>query len=293
MKQKNIDFNVYTDQIHNKYVWCDGKNLNRVLLNIISNAFKFTPAGGTIKVSLWEVGAGEHGYGSYEMRIQDSGIGMSKEFAERMFNAFERERTSTVSGIEGTGLGLAITKSIVDLMGGTIDVLTAPGNGTEMIIRLKLQLAEEKDMQKSQGALEANDEAAIDYTTKRLLLVEDNFINMEIAKEILLQIGFQVETAENGKMAVDMIENAEAGYYDLVLMDIQMPVMDGYEATRIIRNKVKGGSEIPIIALSANAFEQDKMNSIKAGMNAHVSKPVNADVLCEVIKTHLVPIRFD
>ena len=146
MKQKEMDFQVHTSQVKNRYVWCDKKNLNRVLLNVISNAYKFTPKGGAISASLWETGTGENGYGSYEMRVQDSGIGMSKEFAEKMFNAFERERTSTDSGIEGTGLGLSITKQIVDLMGGTIEVMTAPGNGTEMIIRLKLKLAEEKDI---------------------------------------------------------------------------------------------------------------------------------------------------
>ena len=146
MKQKEMDFQVHTSQVKNRYVWCDKKNLNRVLLNVISNAYKFTPKGGAISASLWETGTGQNGYGSYEMRVQDSGIGMSKEFAEKMFNAFERERTSTDSGIEGTGLGLSITKQIVDLMGGTIEVMTAPGNGTEMIIRLKLKLAEEKDI---------------------------------------------------------------------------------------------------------------------------------------------------
>ena len=138
MKQKNMDFSVHTGQVQHRYVWCDRKNLNRVLLNVLSNAYKFTPEGGTITASLWEVGSGEHGYGSYEMRVQDNGIGMSKVFADRMFDAFERERTSTVSGIEGTGLGMSITKRIVDLMGGTIEVMTAPGSGTEIIIRLKL-----------------------------------------------------------------------------------------------------------------------------------------------------------
>ena len=284
MKEKNIDFQVYTDQVRNRYVWCDRKNLNRVLLNILSNAYKFTPAGGNIKVSLCEVGTGEGRYGSYEMRVQDSGIGMSKEFAEKMFHAFERERTSTVSGIEGTGLGLAITKSIVDLMGGTIEVLTAPGSGTEMIIRLKLQLAEEKDVQKPRKETEIPAVTEIDYSQKRVLLVEDNMINMEIAKEILKQKGFMLETAENGQIALDMVRDAEPGYYDLVLMDIQMPVMDGYEATKAIRqleDPVK--ASVPIVAMTANAFREDEEAAMAAGMQAHIAKPIDLKVMMDTL----------
>ncbi|MBQ9157375.1 MAG: amino acid permease [Eubacterium sp.] len=284
MKQKKIDFHVYTGQVKNRYVWCDKKNLNRVLLNILSNAYKFTPEEGNVKASLWEVASTEEGYASYEMRIQDSGIGMSREFAEKMFHAFERERTSTVSGIEGTGLGLAITKSIVDLMGGTIEVLTAPGSGTEMIIRLKLRLAEEKDVKKA-DVPDRPVEQTIDFTQKRLLLVEDNFINMEIAKEILTQKGFLLETAENGQIALDMVREARAGYYDLVLMDIQMPVMDGYEATRAIRalsDTAKAG--IPIIAMTANAFKEDEEAAAQAGMQGHIAKPINIETMMGTIK---------
>ena len=294
MKQKNLGFRVHTGQVQHKYVWCDRKNLNRVLLNVLSNAYKFTPEGGTVSASLWESGTSETGYGSYEMRIQDSGIGMSKEFADRMFDAFEREHTSTVSGIEGTGLGMSITKSIVDLMGGTIEVLTAPGAGTEVIIRIKFQLADEKDIHETerQSAAECspaeNEEADIDFSTRRRLLVEDNMINMEIANMILTQAGFMVETAENGKIAVDMVENSEPGYYDLILMDIQMPVMDGYEATRIIRgldNKDLAG--IPIVAMTANAFREDMEASEEAGMQGHVAKPVDVGVLMRTISSLL------
>ena len=150
MKQKKLDFQVHTGQVQNQYVWCDRKNLNRVLLNILSNAYKFTPEGGHITTSLFEAGSGENGYGSYEIRVQYSGIGMSREFADKIFTAFERERTSTVSGVEGTGLGMSITKSIVDMMGGTIEVITSPGSGTTIVIRLKLKIAEEKDVAKDQ-----------------------------------------------------------------------------------------------------------------------------------------------
>ena len=172
--------------MQHRYVWCDRKNLNRVLLNIISNAYKFTPEGGAITASVWEIGGAETGYGSYEIRIQDSGIGMSRDFSEKMFNAFERERTSTDSRVEGTGLGLAITKSIVDLMGGTIEVITSPGSGTEMIIRLKFQLANREDMEKEQATpAPAQKKPALDFSSIRLLLVEDNDINREIACMIL------------------------------------------------------------------------------------------------------------
>ncbi len=290
MKQKKMDFQVHTTQVQNQYVWCDRKNLNRVLLNVLSNAYKFTPEGGTVTASLMETGGAEYGYSSYEIRVQDTGIGMSKEFAERMFNAFERERTSTVSGVEGTGLGLSITKSIVDLMGGTIDVLTAPGSGTQIVIRLKLKLADEKDIdadERKAAEQQTNEGAAepkIDFSKKRLLLVEDNQINMEIADMILSQAGFMVETAENGQIAVDKVSASAQGYYDAILMDIQMPVMDGYEATRAIRafsDPLLDG--IPIIAMTANAFKEDVQATLDAGMQAHIAKPIDVGILMKTL----------
>ena len=289
MKQRNLNFQVYTDQVQNRYVWCDKNSLNRVLLNIISNAYKFTPDGGTITVSLLETGSGENGYGSYEIRVQDSGIGMSKEFAEKMFIAFERERTSTVSGMEGTGLGMSITKGIVDLMGGVIDVLTAPGSGTTIVIRIKFKIAEKTDIH---GLEEEPDEAAaadMDFTGKRLLLVEDNAINMEIAGMILSQAGFTVETAENGKIALDMVASSQPGYYDAILMDIQMPVMDGYEATRAIRaldDPALAG--IPIMAMTANAFKEDELAAEQAGMQGHIAKPIDIQKTMETIRSVLL-----
>ena len=290
MKEKDIEFNVHTSQIEDRYVWCDRKNLNRVLLNLLSNAFKFTPEGGSVTASIWESGKSDNGYGTYEIRVQDTGIGMSREFAERMFNAFERERTSTVSGIEGTGLGLSITKSIVDLMGGTIEVMTAPGSGTEIVIRLKFKLAEEKDVPEAERMHEdpaggnTEDAPEIDFSTKRLLLVEDNQINMEIANMILSQAGFMVETAVNGKIAVDMVTGSEPGYYDAILMDIQMPEMDGYEATRAIRRlEDKKLAGIPILAMTANAFKEDEEAAIEAGMQAHIAKPIDINVMMKTL----------
>ena len=294
MKQKKLDFQVHTGQVQNQYVWCDRKNLNRVLLNILSNAYKFTPEGGHITTSLFEAGSGENGYGSYEIRVQDSGIGMSREFADKIFTAFERERTSTVSGVEGTGLGMSITKSIVDMMGGTIEVITSPGSGTTIVIRLKLKIAEEKDVTKDQQETTDRTEAepadnAIDFTGKRLLLVEDNMINMEIANMILQEAGFTVETAENGKIAVDKVSSSEPGYYDAVLMDIQMPVMDGYEATREIRAlHNKDLANIPILAMTANAFKEDELAALEAGMQAHIAKPVDVEQLMKTLASVLL-----
>ena len=283
MKQKNMDFSVHASQVQDRYVWCDKNSLTRVLLNLVSNAYKFTPAGGSVGVSLLETGTDGNGYGSYEIRVQDTGIGMSREFAERMFNAFERERTSTDSGTEGTGLGLSITKSIVDMMGGTIEVLTAPGSGTQIVLRMKFRLAEEEDVPKADVPDE--EDSAADFTGRRLLLAEDNMINREIAVMLLQQMGFEVETAENGQIALDMVAASEPGYYDAVLMDIQMPVMDGYAAARAIRALEDPElSKIPILAMTANAFQEDVQAAMDAGMQAHIAKPIDIAGLAEALR---------
>ena len=296
MKQKGLEFSVHTSQVKTPFVWCDKKNLNRALFNVLSNAYKFTPEGGSITVSLLETGNAVEGYSSYEMRVQDTGIGMSKEFVEKMFNAFERERTSTDSGMEGTGLGLSITKSIVDLMGGTIEVLTAPGSGTQIIFRLKFRTAEAGDIKETPAAKETpsasgqEEEGPVDFSGRRFLLVEDNEINMEIADMILTQMGFIVEKAENGQIALDKVASSEPGYYDAVLMDIQMPVMDGYTATRAIRSlENRKLAEVPILAMTANAFQEDVQASMDAGMQGHIAKPIDVsnlmDTLSSVLKT--------
>ncbi len=284
MQEKGLDYSVHINQMHDQHAWCDKNNLNRVLLNLIGNSYKFTPAGGTVSVSAWENAAGEDEYGTYEIRVKDSGIGMSKEFVDKMFTAFERERTSTDSGTQGTGLGLAITKGIVDMMGGTIEVLTTPGSGTEIIIRLKLKIAHEDDMEicPSQEKSRADDQR--DFSGKRLLLVEDNAINMEIARMILTQQGFEVEAVENGKEAVDAVLSRDPGYYDAVLMDIQMPIMDGYTATREIRSlKDEKRARIPILAMTANAFKEDETAAKEAGMQAHIAKPIDVNMLMKTL----------
>ncbi|MBR4423802.1 MAG: amino acid permease, partial [Mailhella sp.] len=234
MAQKGLDFSVHDPQVQNRCVWCDKKNLDRVLLNLLSNALKFTPPGGSVSLTLSETGREENGYGSYELSVLDTGIGMSRQFVDKMFTAFERERSSTDSGVQGTGLGLAITKRLTDLMGGTIDVLTSPGSGTQIIMRFKFRLATPEEVQGNREATSPDAEED-GLAGRRLLLVEDNAINMEIAADILTRQGFTVETAENGRIALDMVSASQPGWYDAILMDIQMPVMDGYEATRAIR----------------------------------------------------------
>ena len=285
MAEKQINFTVDASQVDDGCVLCDKNRLNRVLLNLLSNAYKFTPEGGRVAVTLRQT-ATEEEYGVYELRVRDSGIGMSKEFAEKVFDAFERERTSTVSGIQGTGLGMAITRSIIDLMGGTINMVTAPGQGTEFIVTLKLALAGEAGGNPDEKREMAEE---LDFSTMHLLLVDDNEINREIATLLLEEAGFTVTAGENGKEAVDLVAASAPGTYDAVLMDVQMPVMGGYEATAAIRALSDPGlANIPIIAMTANAFSEDIQAAKAAGMNAHIAKPVDEakmiQTICEVLR---------
>lgn len=272
MQGKKITFNVDSSGVKDRFAVFDKNRLNRVLLNLLSNAYKFTPECGKISVTLKQIGDSHDESADYELRVKDSGIGMTPEFAAKVFEAFERERTSTVSKIQGTGLGMAITKSIVDLMNGTIKVITAPGEGTEFVVNVNFKLAEEQ-------AEEDNiDNAAqtIDFKGKKLLLVDDIEVNREIAKMLLEAAGFIVDTAGDGSQAVEKIANAKPGDYDAVLMDIQMPIMGGYEATKKIRELENPElANIPIIAMTANAFSEDVKNALEAGMNAHIAKPVD------------------
>ena len=268
LESKKIDFSVSCDVSH-KWVLCDKVMMDRALMNLLCNAGKFTEENGSVSLQIKELSADDK-TGSYEIRVKDTGIGMSREFAERLFVPFERERTSTVSRIQGTGLGLAITKRIVDMMDGSITVETEKGKGTEFIISVRLPLAEpEKEMCSSK-------EDDVSFEGMRALLVEDNMINMEIAQMLLEQSGFLIETAENGQIAVEMTAASEPGYYDVILMDIQMPVMDGYAATQAIRRLPDSRlASIPIIAMTANAFQDDIKKAEETGMNGHIAKPLD------------------
>ena len=404
---KQLELYMDATDVTDEDVYCDKTRLNQILLNLLSNAIKFTPAGGTVSLRVRQLAGKVHGCGQYEFRIKDNGIGMSPEFAQKIFEPFERERTSTVSRIQGTGLGMAITKNIVDMMGGTIEVKTAQGKGSEFIICVPLRTqAEHRPVEKiteleglkalvvdddfntcdsvtkmlvkvgmraewtlsgkeavlrARQSIEMSDvyhayiidwrlpdmngievtrqirslhddtpiiiltaydwsdieveakaagvtafcskpmfmsdlretlmsalgqkltdasqellpEEDADFKDRHILLVEDNELNREIAQEILREYGFRVDTAENGAVAVEKVRTAAPGSYDLVLMDVQMPVMDGYTATRQIRaleNPALAG--IPILAMTANAFDEDRRNAMESGMNGFLSKPI-------------------
>ena len=415
---KQLELYMDTMDVTDEDVCCDKVRLNQVLLNLLSNAIKFTPPGGTVSVRVSQLPNAPEGKGRYELRVKDTGIGMSEEFAARVFNPFERERTSTVSKIQGTGLGMSISKNIIDMMGGTIEVHTEQGKGTEFIIRFELRLhSEHKKFEKikeleglralvvdddfntcdsvtkmllhvgmrsewtmtgkeavlrAKQATEVNDafhayiidwrlpdmngievtrrirslgddtpiiiltaydwtdieaearEAGVtafcskpmfmsdlqdsllsalgrqkaeinrdipsdqtkSFTGKKLLLVEDNELNREIAIEILNEYGFIVDTAENGREALDKVRVSKPGDYALVLMDIQMPVMDGHEATKQIRALDNPElAAVPIVAMTANAFNEDRKAAKACGMNGFISKPINIEEIIQTLKS--------
>lgn len=279
--------------ISNAYVITDKLRLNQVILNIVSNAIKYTDCGGKISVQVEEKPSEKSGYASYEFRIRDNGMGMSKEFAESVFDIFARERSSTISGIQGTGLGMSIAKNIVDMMNGTITVESEPRKGSEFIVQVDFKLLEETSVDSIVRTLDEKEKANSnkkvelinrDYSGKRILLVEDNELNREITTTILEDSGMLIDTAEDGIEAVSIMNQAPENQYDLILMDIQMPRMDGYTATREIRTlKNNKKANIPIVAMTANAFDEDRKKSFEAGMNDHIAKPIDMNVMIEVL----------
>ena len=269
----------------NEGVCCDKLRLNQVLLNLLSNAVKYTPDGGTIAVRVEQLESEDPERGVYEFRVKDNGIGMTPEFAAKVFDAFEREHSSTVSRIQGTGLGMAITKSIVELMGGEIWVNTEKGKGSEFVFRVSLRLQEEQPEQSAESGESAA--PTVSFAGRRLLLVDDIEMNREIAVAVLEMNDFTVEEACDGTEAVEKVTHAEPGYFDAVLMDVQMPTMNGYEATRAIRASGTPNANIPIIAMTANAFEEDKKAALAAGMDGHVAKPIDVEKLMGVLGTIL------
>ena len=282
MKEKGIDFTRYANVEHVNVI-CDETKLREIFLNILSNALKYTPSGGKVSMRLSEMASDKPGYVMYRTEIEDTGIGMSEEFLTQIFEEFTRERSSTESRVNGTGLGMPIVKKLVELMNGTIEVESKIGKGTKFTVTLPHRIAENGDEDYLAEKMCAYDDGH--FRGKRILLAEDNELNAEIAMTILEEAGFEVEHAADGIICVDMLEKAEAGYYDLILMDIQMPNMDGYKATQTIRkfSDVKKAG-IGIVAMTANAFEEDRRNAYKAGMNGHIAKPIKVDMLLSALE---------
>ncbi len=290
---RGLKLTVETEELTHQDVITDKLRLNQMLLNLVSNAIKFTPEGGSIQVAMREKGTHETDRAYYELTVEDNGLGMSKKFLSHVFDTFAREQSATVSGIQGTGLGMAITKNIVDMMGGKIRVESEEGKGSKFTVNLPMKLnkeAEEKENlpQESEDQTAEGKKEIPDYRGKRILLVEDNAINRELATLILEETGMEIDSVEDGDIAVATMHTAPADTYDLILMDIQMPKMDGYTATREIRTfRDNKKANIPIVAMTANAFEEDKQKAYESGMNGHIIKPISLESIASVLDEFL------
>ena len=284
MEQKGLHF-VVENKAGAAYVDGDAMRITQVLSNLLSNAMKFTKPGGTVLFRVCETPGKDAKRLCYRFFVKDTGIGIGREFGQRIFGAFERERTSTVSGVQGTGLGLSISKNLAELMGGSLSYTSEAGKGTEFVFAFEGKIAEKPVCKQPETVMPKEIPSG-----KRLLLAEDNALNREIALNLLVHSGFAVESAENGEIALRMLCEAAPDYYDLILMDIQMPVMDGYEATKRIRAlSDPDRARVPIVAITANAFEEDRKRSMEAGMNGHIAKPIDVAVLLSTIQRLLAP----
>ena len=280
-KKKSLVINYCYDNICHYQVITDELRIEQIIINIVSNAIKYTPPGKTVDLIAEEVPS-PGGKNKYRFIIRDTGIGIKEDYLPHIFESFTREERTTVNRIQGTGLGLAITAKIVEMMGGTISVKSKLGEGSEFTVELEL---EPLDMDSQTNA---DNSESIDLAGHRILLVEDNAINAEIARMILEQYGAEVQQADNGKIGLEALQEKGPGYYDAVLMDIQMPVMNGFEATKAIR--ALGGAyatALPIIAMSANAYDEDVRDCLAAGMNGHIAKPFNPDELMRILRRYI------
>ena len=279
-KQLTVNRNI---NIRHANVYCDALKIREIIMNLLSNAVKYTSEGGKIVLDIDEKPSARDGFMTLQIRVSDNGIGISKEYVPYIFDAFTRERSSSESGIIGTGLGLRIVKSFVDLMNGDISVKSEPGKGTCFTVEISCRKIPEEELQQQMEDQPEN----VSLAGRRLLLAEDNGLNAEIAMTILQDADAEVELAADGKIAVDKLQDVPVGYYDAILMDIQMPNMNGYEATKAIRKLTDERAKIPIIAMTANAFEEDRQAALAAGMDDYVAKPVEISELFRTIMKNL------
>ena len=279
-KQLTVNRNV---NIRHANVYCDALKIREIIMNLLSNAVKYTAEGGKIVLDIEEKPSVQDDFMTLQIRVSDNGIGISKEYVPHIFDAFTRERSSSESGIIGTGLGLHIVKSFVDLMNGDISVESESGKGTCFTVEISCRKVPEEELQQQMEEQPEN----VSLAGRRFLLAEDNGLNAEIAMTILQDADAEVELAADGKIAVDKLKDVPVGYYDAILMDIQMPNMNGYEATKAIRKLTDERAKIPIIAMTANAFEEDRQAALAVGMDDYVAKPVEISELFRTIMKHL------
>ena len=281
-EEKGIHLNT-SMQVTHRNVLCDGTKIREIYVNLVSNAIKYTPRGGNVTINVEELPCEKEGYIKVKAEIKDTGIGMSEEFLPTLFEPFSREHNTTIGKVGGTGLGMSVVKRMIDLMGGSIEVKSELGKGTVFTFTLMHKIADEKYYCQKIETADAPDMKE-NLRGKRVLLAEDNDLNAEIAIAVLEETGLVIERVEDGIQCVNRIEQMPSGTYDLILMDIQMPNMDGYKATQFIRRlDDKKKAEVPIIAMTANAFEEDKKRAFDAGMNGHIAKPIDVEKLGAVI----------
>lgn len=286
IQMKHLEYSLIKRGNLTRPVMMDGLRLNQILINIVGNAVKYTPEYGKVQFMITEMPSISDNTSSYQFRIKDNGIGMSKKFLEKIFTPFERDENKAIAKIQGTGLGLAITKSLVDIMEGSIFVKSEEGKGSEFLVCFDLENAKEGELSVEEKKENVYESSVINsFQDVRILLVEDNELNREIATELLKSVGFILDEAENGSQAVQMVNDSPAGYYKVILMDVMMPVMNGYESTKKIRSlEDKAKANVPIIAMTANAFEEDKNQAIECGMDKFVSKPFDINDLLVKLK---------
>ena len=285
IRKKNLQYSADLDVYHT-FIFCDRVKLQEIMLNIISNAIKYTSDGHAVHVKIYEKDSEDPRKARFIFNCEDTGIGMSEEYLPHIFEEFSREHTTTENKVAGTGLGLPIVKSMIELMGGSIQVESTQGVGTKFTVDISFDMASESDVYRDQ--ISEQPDILEKLEGKRILLAEDNDLNAEIAIELLAEQKIITDRAEDGAECLDKLEKADSGYYDMILMDIQMPVMDGYDAAaRIRRMKDEKKASIPIVAMTANAFAEDRQKAISMGMNDHVAKPIDMNVLLPVIAKHI------